>query len=576
MIDDAKNNTKQEWYETLEKISEKLDNASDAGGGAAYDMDYRMAQQRDKIKAGYNESIADNIDAINPTYVSLLGKGRLNIYRALTEAAVSVRYQNLSINDQSLGNRAPGTEIAMQFSLKNLLSPVANLKVILTANSPFVEILNPEINVGNLTTLQLKSGLLPFRVKVLTNAPENHDVLFTLKYTGNNGNYTDLESYNVVVALDYLNVAVNQISTTLTSNGRVGYSKPNAKGGLGFVYKEEDLLYEAALMVAKSETQVMNNARFDNNYNDDFRPQQRASTVLFSDAAFEGTSIFSDIGSSNPIGLKITSKMVAFNTTGNDKYIIVKYELNNTSSEDLEGIYAGLFTDWDLDQSSANATKYDENNKIAYVYAKKNASYPYAGIKLLEASASPAYYPLSYQLPNSFLSDNIFSIAEKYKTLTSGIHALGLGHDTVEGLDVMFTLGSGPYSIPKNKTIIITYAFLAGDDYNDLLKVGTAAAAKYLEMNKPVITPTAYLLEQNYPNAAKSYTYIPISLPEKTTVDLSVYNILGKKVAELNKGILAPGNYKFYVDVSRFANGIYTYQLRTPNYKKTKKMIVAK
>lgn len=519
---------------------------------------------------------ADNIDAINPTYVSLLGKGRLNVYRTLTEAAVSVRYQDLSISDQSLGNRAPGTEIAVQFALKNLLSAVTNLKVSLTANSPFVEVLNPDINVGNLTTLQLKSGILPFRVKVLTNAPENHEVLFTLKYTGNNGNYTDLESFNVVVALDYLNVAVNQISTTLTSNGRVGYSKPNAQGGLGFVYKEENMLFEAALMIAKSETQVMNNARFDNNYSDDFRRQQRASTVLSSEAAFEGTSVFSDIGSANPIGLKIVSRVIAFNTTGNDKYIIVNYELTNTSNEDLTGIYTGLFTDWDLDQSSANATQYDASSKIAYVYAKKNAAYPYAGVKLLETTAEAAYYPLSYQLSNSFLSDNSFSIAEKYNTLTSGVHALGLGHDTVEGLDVMFTLGSGPYNIPKNKMVKVAYAFLAGDNLNDLLKVGESAATKYLQFNNPVVIPTGYLLEQNYPNSAQSYTHISFSLPEKTNVNLSIFNVAGKKVAELNNGLLDAGTYKFYVDVSRFSNGVYTYQLKTPNYRKAKKMIVAK
>ena len=92
---------------------------------------------------------SDNIDAVNPNYINLLGKGRLNIFRALTEAAVSLRYQSLEITDQSLGNRAPGTEIAIQLAFKNFLNPVANLKVSLSSNSQFLQVLNPEIEVGS-------------------------------------------------------------------------------------------------------------------------------------------------------------------------------------------------------------------------------------------------------------------------------------------------------------------------------------------------------------------------------------------------------------------------------------------
>lgn len=523
-------------------------------------------------------STADNIDAKNPSYINLLGKGRLNVERALTENAASLRYQQMTINDQISGNRAAGSTIALQFMLKNFLQPITNLNVNISSNSAYVQVVDQNINVGNFNTLEVKNAIGPVRVKILPNTPENHQVTFTLRYTGNNGNYTNFENFSTVVALDYLNVVVNKISTTLTSNGRVGYSKADAKGGLGFVYKEESMLFEAALMVAKSETQVMNNARFDTNSSEDFQRQQTASIVVSNTAAFEGTSVFTDAANANPIGLKILSRVLAFNTAADDKYVIVEYEINNTSGADLKDIYTGLFTDWDLDESSSNATEYDVASKIAYVYAKKNAAYPYAAIKLLKAEAAPAYYPLSYQVPNSFLADNIFSVAEKYKSLTSGIQSLGLGYDTGNGLDVVFTLGSGPYDIPKDKSIKVAYAFLAGDQLNDLKSVANAAAEKYVEITtKPkVVVPEKYALQQNYPNAATTYTNIVIELPEKTNVSLNIYDITGKKTCEVSKGLLAAGRYNFYVDVSRFANGTYTYELKTPTYKKAKKMIVAR
>lgn len=521
---------------------------------------------------------ADPIDAKNPTYANMLGRGRLNAYRALTETAASVRYQSIAISDQSAGNRAPGTEVTMQISLKNFLIPVNALNVSVSSNSGFVQVLDQNISAGNFNTQETKTDISPIRVKVLPNAPENHEVTFTVRYSGNNGSYTDFESFKEVFALDYLNIQVNKISTTLTSNGRVGYSRPNATAGLGFVYKDENMLYEAALLIAKSETQVMNNARIDANYSDDFIRQQIAAKVTPSIASFEGVTVFTDAASNHPIGLKILAKGLAFNTTTDDKYVIMEYEIANTGSADLENIYTGLFTDWDLDESSANATQYDAANKMAYVYAKKNADYPFVGVKLLNLEAPAAYCPLSYQVPGNLLADNYFTIAEKYQTLTSGVQANGLGHDVSNGYDVMFTIGSGPYNIPKSGSIKVVYAFLAGDNKNDLIAVGDAAQAKYVDLQKKVdkVLPAEYVLKQNYPNAAKNYTYLPIDLPEKTALEITIYNIDGRKLSNIVNGVFEAGSYRFYVDTSRFPNGVYTYSVNTSNFKQAKKMVVAR
>lgn len=519
---------------------------------------------------------SDNINAQNPNYVNLLGKGRLNVYRALTESAASVRYQDITITDQSAGNRAPGTEITMYFKLKNLLIPVTGLNVNITCTSPFVQLLDQNINVGNVNTAELKSNVGPVRVKILPNAPENHELMFTLNYSGNNGSYIDSESFKTLVALDYLNVAVNKISTTLTSNGRVGYSKANASAGLGFIYRDENMLYEAALLVAKSPTQVMNNVRISSTSSEDFVRVKTAAMSNSSLAAFDGASVFTDGAATNPIGLRITSRALAFNNVADDKYVIMEYELTNTSGADLQNIYTGLFTDWDLDESSANATVYDTATKMAYVYAKKNASYPYAGVRLLNLSAAPAYYPLSYQLPNSLLADNNFSIAEKYQTLTSGIQSAGLGDNTTNGYDVMFTLGSGPYTIPKGASIKVAYALLAADSKNDLIAVSEAAKIKYDVVNvKPVADlPKVFALNQNYPNAADQFTYIPVDLPEDTEMELTIYDIRGRKVTTVASGNFSAGSYRFYVNLERTAKGTYLYQLKSPKFKQSKKMLV--
>ncbi|WP_461788220.1 S8 family serine peptidase [Pedobacter sp.] len=522
------------------------------------------------------KATADNINAQNPNYVNLLGKGRLNVFRALTENATAVRYQNISITDQGFGNRAPGTEITMKIALKNFLSPVAGLKLNVTSSSPYVQVLDQNVDVGDFSTAELKSNIAPVRVKILADAPENHEVVFNLRYTGNSGTYTDFEVFKTAVALDYINITVNKIKTTLTSNGRVGFSKANATAGLGFIYNNENMLFEAALLVAKSSTQVMNNARVSSTSNEDFKRTKTAAMSVSNIAAFEGTSVFTDEAAANPIGLRITARALAFDSFADDKYVIMEYELTNTSGADLHNIYTGLFTDWDLDESSANATAYNAATEMAYVYAKKNASHPYAGVKLLNLSAAPAYYPLAYDSPNSLIADNSFSIAEKYQTLTSGIQAQGLGQDIANGYDVMFTLGSGPYNISKGGSIKVAYAFLVADDKNELIAVSEAAKTKYDVVNiKPISElPKDYALKQNYPNSANKFTYIPVDLPENIDMELSIYDIQGRKMATVASGAFGAGAYRFYVDLSRLAKGTYVYRLSTAKFKQSKKMVV--
>jgi len=523
---------------------------------------------------------ADPIDALNAAYAGKLGKGRLNVYRALTETTSSVRYQQVTINDPGNGSYAPGTELSLTIDLKSFLAPVNALSITVSSSSPYIQVIDPVLSAGHMGTLEEKTNLGPVRIKVLANTPQNQEVVLKFSYSGNAGTYTDAEYYRFIVALDYLNVTVNKIGTTFSSNGRVGFSKADAAGGLGFIYRDEPLLYEAALMVAKSSTQVSNNARSEGNYSEDFAKLVSAARLNGANADFEGVSTFTDEKASSPVGVKVKSKMWAYATAPDDKYVIVEYEITNTTTTDLQGIYTGMFTDWDLDESSANATRFDATAKTAYVYARKNSDYPYAGVRLLTEGASPSYYPMSYQVAGDPLADNKFTTAEKYTVLSSGIKASGLGTDN-NGYDVMFALGSGPYTLPRNASVTVAYAFIAGDNLSDLLNSGNAAYTKYTTVIKKTDEPkpeerNRFSLKQNYPNPASGLTYIPFYLPEKAAVHLALANATGKVVATLIDGTLDAGTYHIPYSTEKLSTGLYFYELRAGSYRKALKMIVIK
>jgi len=89
------------------------------------------------------------------------------------------------------------------------------------------------------------------------------------------------------------------------------------------------------------------------------------------------------------------------------------------------------------------------------------------------------------------------------------------------------------------------------------------------------IIASEFSLKQNYPNPFNPVTLINYQLPITSYVDLSIYNILGQKVATLVSKEQAPGIYSAEWDASGFASGIYLYTLEIYNvYKQTKKLVL--
>jgi hypothetical protein len=85
-----------------------------------------------------------------------------------------------------------------------------------------------------------------------------------------------------------------------------------------------------------------------------------------------------------------------------------------------------------------------------------------------------------------------------------------------------------------------------------------------------------YSLDQNYPNPFNPATTIKFSIPSSSFVNLSVYDITGKKVGDILNRQMSAGRYSEKWDGSKFSSGVYFYVLKTDNFQSTKKMILIK
>jgi len=87
---------------------------------------------------------------------------------------------------------------------------------------------------------------------------------------------------------------------------------------------------------------------------------------------------------------------------------------------------------------------------------------------------------------------------------------------------------------------------------------------------------SGFILYQNYPNPFNPTTKITYYLPEATDISLTVYNMMGQRVATLEEGLRNAGQHTTTFDASNLASGTYLYRLTADSFVKANRMIFVK
>jgi hypothetical protein len=83
-------------------------------------------------------------------------------------------------------------------------------------------------------------------------------------------------------------------------------------------------------------------------------------------------------------------------------------------------------------------------------------------------------------------------------------------------------------------------------------------------------------LQQNYPNPFNPSTKITYSIAEAGLVNIKVYDILGRQVAELVNNQQSAGTYTIDFDAQNLSAGVYLYKIESGSFQAAKKMILMK
>lgn len=426
-----------------------------------------------------------------------LGRGRLDIQKALAYNGPSVRASNPLLKNIDGGSPVLGASSILSLDFTNYLSSTSGgLSVTLSSTSPFVTFSEPQKTIGFLNTNQTIGKTFP--LTLAQNTPENQQV--NIKISIQDGAYSDFQVISFAANPSFLDIDENQITTSISSRGRIGFDDPdNQEKGNGFVFNEDPVLFEMGLLMGTSANQISNNIRgIEGKFDQDFSPLDAIRKIVPGEKT--NSEVYgSFINGSTPAAstLQISYRSFVRKEAPYDKFIILEYKIKNISTTDMNDFRFGLFADWDISGNGAqDASAWNAEKKIAYIFPKVSNDLPHAGIQVLNRSAN--HYAIDN---NQAISGNPFGVydgftdSEKFTSLSTPRNEAGT--TTPEGNDVSHVVSATPVTIGANEEVTIAFALHAANNLDELLTSAAHADTLYntiFPLAKPVVSvaPVCY------------------------------------------------------------------------------------
>ncbi|WP_448528461.1 S8 family serine peptidase [Raineya sp.] len=498
---------------------------------------------------------SDNIDALNPSVAGLIGKGRLNMLRALSETNVkALRIENYEFVNNAFPFAGSNAQLVVNF--KNLLSPTSNLQVNVVSLSPLVSVSSSSFSLGAMNTSEIKNNQsVPFILQISPTTPYNTEIV--LRFDFQDGSFTTYEYLKVIINPDYLHLDINKLTLHVGRRGKIAeYVYPYRKS-VGYTASQYNTIATAGGFIVATHMDSLANSI----------PQYISGDPLITEFDTAGTfnhtktanyqeivANFKDEIISRP-KLLIQKKAYAYQNAPKDKFIIVEYDITNDSTRTIQNLYASVFTDFDLQEYTRNRADWDNTRKMGYVYHYLNGMY--AGIRLL-TQETPNYYAFNNNGSGGSMNlYNGFTKTEKFTAISNGLLRTQAGTTGV-GTDVSIAVGGTITNLAPQAMRKIAFAYVTGDNLTELQANADEALNTFLEVNTTPLPDIAssfivcngdnLLLAPNNGTTFDFYDSFPLTTPIYTGAALTLTNITS------NRTIYIVGRDRYYPSPVKVVN----------------------
>lgn len=284
----------------------------------------------------------------------------------------------------------------------------------------------------------------------------------------------------------------------------------------------------------------------------------------------EGYAQFNDSVTAN--GIEVTQESSAWADSPHDDYVILKYTIKNIGNSNISNCYVGHRSDFDVSGDHGGAptdmSDFDNTRNLAYMW--DISSTVHVGVKLLEGDFRGDHQGWhSADDPDKF-----------YALSTLGVDSITPYPD-----DWCFWLSAGPYQIIPGDSVIVAFAFLAGEDLADLQANADAAQAKWdsLEVTEDVVhkNHSSVFSLSVYPNPFIETTNIRYQIAaEGKETSLKIFDASGRLVKDFSLSTsysLLPTEISWDGrddQHSRLSSGVYFLKLQAGDYSTTEKLLL--
>ncbi len=426
---------------------------------------------------------ADPIDNDNLSLKGLLGKGRVNAYRAVTDSTIpAIRIAGVSFQDSDADGRIEsGETVDVTVALTNYLADAHAVTLNLILDDPKVTITNGESSITSLPSG--KTAYADFRFTV-DQVGKEYPLRFILDITS--GGYQDRDLIRLYANEPLvLTHNTDSLRVSLTEEGNIGWiGFAEVSPGEGFVYHDTNLLFEGGLLVGTSSSRVSDCIRGVNEKLEmDFGSPPGSEMVIAPGqvANEEGSVVLTDHLASLPLGVTIQQDSYADNRPDYNDFVIFRYIITNSGESTLSNLYAGLFFDWDLNEYAADFARFDQARRMGIVQNKYSNPTYLAATRLLTGTDSLSYRSIDNygEIYGGDTGDG-FTTSEKWSFLSGGIQTTSLN-----AVDVSTMTAAGPFVIEPGQAVQVAFAVIGAGSQTAL---ETSADNAQQFWNTPVFT----------------------------------------------------------------------------------------
>ena len=437
----------------------------------------------------------------NALYESKLGLGRLNVYKAVSDASPkSLRITDSEISTSHSNQLFFGDTVTISMGLTNFLTRLDDPQITISSPDDQFSISNNTLFPGSMDELETSQNSL----EIILNESLLPETPIDIRLDINDGTYNDFQFLETITSPDYFDFG-DQLKMTIAGIGNLGFSDIAFSNGIGINLDDTKILDHAGIMIAYPSEDVTDNLISD--YSTLARDQDFTRRTYFKlynhpSADIFGYTEYEDVAND----LIIEQSSYAWT---DEDYLLFRYRIVNNSANPVDGISMGFYTDFDLAITSENSAAYDAGGD--YLFTKDFSETLFAGTKII-ANGTERYSALDMAAFNGNEADinDAFLDAIKHDFLVN--QQLGNAGTNGNGNDVAMINGITFNEIPAFGEEFFNVIIAVGTTQAELENLFTTAESRLDQVvEAPRLIGTIYSCEGSQvtldPNGNDTYAF---------------------------------------------------------------------